>query len=414
MKYRIFGKSKRPAFTLVELLVVISIIGVLVGLLLPAVQSAREAARRMSCGNNVKQLGIAIHNYHTSHDQMPIHGTGPTNEHINLADPSIADDGTGYTRLELSYLVGLLPFIEQAGLWEQISNPLVEEDGQSWPAFGPRPNLGDYPAWAMDIPTYRCPSDPGFGLPSLGRTNYAACTGDSFYDCSIGVTDWEGTNSNGHWAYGSDERALKRSKCGMRGAFVPRKSMKFRDFRDGLSSTIMVGEIITDLGDRDNRGVASINNDTDNVINNPNFCTEQGQIDLNRPMYWRSDFTDIPSNPYNGRGFRWASFLPAQTQFNTILPPNRELCLPWRIDKYGVLPASSRHQGGLHVLMGDGAVKFISDSIDAGDSSSPMVYCRALSSPEISSPIEEGSRSPYGLWGALGTRSSEESIGDDY
>lgn len=413
MKSRIFGNSQRPAFTLVELLVVISIIGILIALLLPAVQSARESARRLSCGNNVKQLGIAIHNYHTSHDQMPIHGTGPTNEHINLEVPSIADDGTGYTRLELSFLVGLLPFIEQPGLWEQISNPLVEEDGQSWPAFGPRPNLGDYPAWAMDIPTYRCPSDPGFGLPSLGRTNYAACTGDSFYDCSIGVTEWKGTNSNGHWAYGSDKRALKRSKCGMRGAFVPRKSMKFRDFRDGLSSTIMVGEIITDLGDRDNRGIASINNGTMNVADSPGYCAQQpDQIDPSRPTFWRPEFP-ITSNPYNGRGFRWASFLPTQTQFNTILPPNRELCLPWRIDKYGVLSASSRHQGGLHVLMGDGAVKFLTNSIDAGDSSSPMVYCRAMAAGH-DSVNEEGSRSPYGLWGALGTRASEESIGDDF
>lgn len=178
MKNQMFTNSKRGAFTLVELLVVISIIGVLVALLLPAVQNARESARRMSCGNNVKQLGIAIHNYHTAHDQMPIHGTGPTNENINTATPdSIEDDGTGFTRLELSYLVGLLPFIEQAGLWEQISNPLTEEDGQIWPAFGPRPKTGEYPAWATDIPTYRCPSDPGFGVPALGRTNYAACTG---------------------------------------------------------------------------------------------------------------------------------------------------------------------------------------------------------------------------------------------
>ncbi len=211
---RNFLDSRRHGFTLVELLVVIAIIGILVGLLLPAVQAAREAARRMSCGNNVKQIALALHNYHAAYRRLPIQGGGPTNERINGTAEAIRTNGTGFTRLELSYLVGVLPFIEQQPLWEVISNPLTETDGDSWPAFGPRPTLGRYPPWATDIPTYRCPSDPGFGLPALGRTNYACCTGDAFYDAEEGATIWN--NVANRWEYQSNSRQMERVRNGMR------------------------------------------------------------------------------------------------------------------------------------------------------------------------------------------------------
>ncbi len=398
----------RRAFTLVELLVVIAIIGILVGLLLPAVQAAREAARRMSCSNNLRQIGIGLHNYHSAYKQLPIHGTGPTNEMNNSAGAADMNDGTGYTRLELSFLVGLLPFVEQQGLWAQISNPMIEADGDIWPAFGPRATQGNYPPWATELPTYRCPSDPGFGVPSLGRTNYAACTGDAFYDSENGVTIWR----FGRWQYESDARQLIRSQCGMRGAFVPRKSMKFRDFLDGLSNTIMVGEIATDLGDRDIRTHASTHNGGSIVVgNNPKTCadaTSPVQIDADRPRFWDPQYK-IAGAPVTRRGFRWAIFHPLQTQFNTILPPNGEVCLVGHTDTRGIVPPSSRHPGGCHLMMGDGAVVFMTDSVEAGDPRTPTVYCKALMA-EIDSVSRPGTRSNYGLWGALGTRASGETI----
>ena len=116
---------KRSAFTLVELLVVIAIIGVLVGLLLPAVQAAREAARRMSCSNNFKQLGLALHKYHSAYKRLPMQAGGTKQ---SLPSPNIAPPGSN--RLNLSWLVGLAPFIEQQALWEQISRPL-DSDGDS-------------------------------------------------------------------------------------------------------------------------------------------------------------------------------------------------------------------------------------------------------------------------------------------
>ena len=110
-------KQPRPAFTLVELLVVIAIIGVLVGLLLPAVQAAREAARRMSCSNNFKQIGLAVHNYHSAYSQLPKQksgtGLGPGTTFFYQGS-DFANQG------QLSWLVAILPFIEQQAMWEEV------------------------------------------------------------------------------------------------------------------------------------------------------------------------------------------------------------------------------------------------------------------------------------------------------
>ncbi len=399
----------RSGFTLVELLVVIAIIGILVGLLLPAVQAAREAARRMSCSNNVKQIALGLHNYHSAYKQLPIHGVGPTNENNNATGAAIVNDGSGFTRIELSYLVGLLPFVEQQAMWEMISHPLVETDGDRWPAFGPRPTLGSYPPWATDIPTYRCPSDPGFGLPALGRTNYACCTGDAFYDAEEGATIWP-TGAT-RWFYETDGRQMERVRAGMRGAFVPRKSMKFRDFTDGLSNTIMMGEIISGLTDRDKRSVSFINGKGGfaAVANNPKRCDDLGFVDTTRPRFW----TSAANVTFSERGTRWADFHTLLTQFNTILAPNSEVCLVGSSDTYGMAPPSSQHNGGVHIGMSDGSVRFITDSIEAGNSRSPTIYHRALAG-EINSSTPPGSRSPYGLWGALGTRASKETIDQEF
>ena len=191
-------RQPRQGFTLVELLVVIAIIGILVGLLLPAVQAAREAARRMSCSNNFKQIGLAVHNYHSSYKQLPQNGTGTTR---SLAG-NVTNNGN---RLFLSWLVPLTPFVEQQALWEKISNQSTEVTPgytmpgtvlsyngiQMWPAMGPTPWVRQYAPWETDVPTYRCPSDPAIGLPGHGRSNYAACIGDALDRVNYGGTsEW--------------------------------------------------------------------------------------------------------------------------------------------------------------------------------------------------------------------------------
>ena len=414
-------------FTLVELLVVIGIVGVLVGLLLPAVQAAREAARRMSCSNNFKQIGLAIHNYHSAFKQLPRHKGGTSGFKSGSNSSSLSgteywsDDDPPYShqtnREELSMLMGLTPFIEEQALWEQISNPNAPDtDGSAgdWNAMGPTPNRSNYGPWSTEIPTLRCPSDPGVGLPSMGRTNYAACLGDSPNRGSAGATDQ-------YLNRGINEALYTRAS--MRGVFVPRQTTRFRDILDGLANTIIAGEIATDLGDMDTRTMPRSDS---SVLSDAPYPCNTLQVDADRPQFWAAGTNVL--KVAEGRGYRWADGNPVFSVMNTILPPNAKTCVgndtrgatvvgvpagsefthatPTSAARQtsGFLPPSSRHQGGCHVLMGDGAVQFVTDSIDAGDVTEHPVHFSGVGGQA------PGSKSPFGLWGALGTRANHEVI----
>ncbi len=405
----------RSGFTLVELLVVIAIIGVLVGLLLPAVQAAREAARRMSCSNNFKQIGLGIHNYHSAFKQLPNQGTG-THVAAWTGGRDVWDQNPGgdlSSNMRLSYMVGILPFVEQQALWEMISNPHgFNSDGTPrtppWQAFGPYPTRVQYPPYATEVPTFRCPSDPGVGLPSLGRTNYACCEGDSSVgsrDPYLNIDEF-GSDPTVTFPYSPDTSHANQTRNSNRGMFVNHKEMKFRDVLDGLANTVMGGEIATDLGDNDNRTALPLDRPGHAAPNEKNQCRLNPSYgkqfaDPARPRFWLP--AGLVVNVTQGRGYRWHDFFPVYTQMTTVLPPNSVLCSEASDNRDLVSSPSSRHQGGCHVLMGDGAVVFITDSIEAGDSTAPQVDGRAGSTPV-------GSMSPYGLWGALGSRASKETI----
>lgn len=425
--------SRRPSgargFTLVELLVVIAIIGVLVGLLLPAVQAAREAARRMSCSNNFKQIGLAIHNYHSAYKQLPTHKAGTGLGGLGSTDDRVGTDGSDYHNGErLSIFVGLLPFFEGQALWEQIANPNVDRvDGMTqspaWPAMGPNVDGGQYPPWKTEIPTLRCPSDPGIGLPSFGRTNYAACLGDSPFRAASGATNLVLVRNSAR---------AQRTRAGQRGVFVPRQTAKFRDILDGLANTIMAGEIVTDLGDRDTRTAIIYNNAgfimqseanftgvPQSPVGSPSGCSNHPGIDPLRPQFWQAATTVISTttDAAQGRGYRWGSGEAIMTTMFTMSPPNSPACLVttneegvqrWQT-RAGVLPPGSRHQGGCHVLMGDGAVKFVTDSIEAGSQNNiPVGFMGSAANNNV-----PGAQSPFGLWGALGTRAVKEVIEEE-
>ena len=402
----------RAAFTLIELLVVIAIIGILVGLLLPAVQAAREAARRMSCSNNFKQIGLATHNYHSTYKRAPRHCAGTTGYDGNAWDKTNTHNSGG-----LSALVGLTPFFEQQAVWERIVNPFdYDEDGVvDFPPMGPHPDIAwdaarhNYTPWYTEMPTLRCPSDPGTGAPAAARTNYAVSLGDSVVRVYEGPIAWSGAADPGGNPWAIDPLSNSITRTSSRGFFVPRISTRFSHVLDGLSNTIMMGEIKTHLEDNDKSTRGNITLDT--VDTNPKSCEDAGHIDPARPQFWCDGSNcPVPTGPGfmepvgapHARGYQWAWALPQIGAITTILPPNSEICVDRWDEGGGALPVSSRHQGGAHILMADGAVIFITDSIEAGDPrAQPISYYN-----------RPGAESPFGLWGALGSRASKEVISE--
>lgn len=202
-----------------------------------------------------------------------------------------------------------------------------------------------------------------------------------------------------------------------RGVFSKRRDTKFRDILDGLSNTIAGGEMITDLGDRDVRSAVSGGNGGWVVEKNPLHCVQVPQIDPEAPGFWcdtaggSQNCSDPPFVPQNrdGRGMNWAWGAMSMSTIHTIRPPNSEVCFNGWHDNVGTCPPSSRHQGGAHILMADGAVKFITDSIEAGDQTAPVIGAN-LGGP----PHKAGKPSPYGLWGSLGSRGAKEKIEESF
>lgn len=390
----------RQAFTLVELLVVIAIIGVLVGLLLPAVQAAREAARRMSCSNNVKQLGLGLHNYHAAYDSFPSGGYG-----------TAPHDG------RLGMMVGLLPFIEQQALWEMISNPLAAGPGETptvpfmigtvpgWPAFGPQlhVDIATYDPWQTEIPGYRCPSDPGKATGGSAMTNYGYSIGDTI------KRNYYKLHSNWNTSPPSvPNTSLDRGS--RRGVFTREEFRGFRDILDGSSNSIAMAEIGTYLGDRGVVGAAlnSLNwtaaGGAETVSRSPAILNTK--LDPARPNFYGVPESQLYVTLGGSRGARWYDGLPVFTGVTTILPPNSPSVMGFdgygTYYEHGVYSASSRHQGGCHVLMADGSVKFITESIDTGNTQTGWSVSKDNNNV--------GDKSPYGIWGALGTLASGETI----
>ncbi|MBA2114803.1 DUF1559 domain-containing protein [Bremerella alba] len=212
------SRTKLRGFTLVELLVVIAIIGVLIALLLPAVQQAREAARRMSCSNKLKQIGLAIHNYHDTHTAFPIGVTSFT--------------GYGSSDNLPIWSVAILPFLEQSALYEQVKAETSNFSAQV-------PNGTSTNAGGQAVDAYMCPSDILGDIntfrSNMGKSNYMGCGGSMVYANSENFVpngNYDPQNYNGIFCY--DE------------------SRQFRDIIDGTSNTILAGE--RDGGDIANNG----------------------------------------------------------------------------------------------------------------------------------------------------------------
>jgi len=363
--------KKRRGFTLVELLVVIAIIGVMVGLLLPAVQAAREAARRMSCSNNFKQIGLGWHNYHAAFNKFA-HSRVLTTQNWRGLGPNVA----------------LLPFIEQQALWEQISNPHINSAGVRFEAFGGLPWDVNYTANRTQVSTYRCPSDPAPSI-GIGRCNYAYNYGDASYWITFFWPTWGG------------------DPAGRRGMWVWHQALGLNSCLDGTTNTIMMGEMATDNGDRAVSGSAAVFPDS-NIAMEKALCLTS--VDPLRPQFYRPDPQAVLGYGGSGgqanRGRWWTDSVAINSGMTTVISPNGPSCIytqgPFDDWGGGIFTASSRHPGGTHVLMTDGAVKFVTDSINSStDAMQPLTVTGW-------GVNRAGVQSPFGVWGAMGTRASKE------
>ena len=351
--------------------------GVLFAVIAPAMLAAREAARRMNCSNNLKLVGLGIHNYHSAYKQLPMAsgGTGGTTE----------ANGNAY---RLSGLAALLPFLEQQPLWEEIANP-YPADSPRFPQMGPVPwyDSSEYPLFASSIVTYRCPSDPA----PLSGTNYAFCYGDAIR--YVGMSQEQIAATLSEEERSDPEAGRVQFEGSARGAFASRGRRGFRDCLDGLSNTIGMAEIVS--SGEPSLIKTFVARDLDpGLINRPDACRQLA--DATNPRFYSASAA-LWNEP---RGLSWADGNIRFTGVTTVLPPNSPSCSTTNSELEGVYSASSHHQGGCHVLMMDGAVIFIMDSIEAGDASKPSIHFEN----------EPGKISPYGLWGALGTRANNELI----
>ena len=378
--------ARRRGFTLIELLVVIAIIAILVSLLLPAVQQAREAARRAQCQNNLKQLGLAMFNYESTYKVFPVacggsgtfsQGGGVTSHNSN--------------RTRLSGIAGLTPYLDNDALWNFISRPSVVGT-RNPPAMGPAPWNTYYPPWITQQLTLLCPSD-GAEVDDLADSNYGFNWGDnSEGNATDGSANflaagapWDGQNFVGK----------------TRGMALRYKSLSLRDMRDGTTSTLLLGEHGRYGGDLNFKGAAAFSTPA-TMYNTPYDICWAANADPNQPGFYKPG-TNVGNNDWK-RGDRWADGAPIHTGFNTIFPPNGPNCQEptggGRFDGTpgGLFSAASNHSGGAQFTLGDGSVKFISETVDSGNRNAAM---------------PTGGASPYGVWGALGTRNSGELISGD-
>lgn len=342
-------RSPHKGFTLVELLVVIAIIGILIALLLPAVQAAREAARRTQCTNNLKQLALAMQNYHDVYTRFPARQAGSGDQNSSSSNTH---------RGRLSGWVAVAPYIEQQSLYDQINaNPHQPPwNNTSW--------------YNTEIPALNCPSDPANTPPTgtaRGTVTYCMNGGDSPID-SFNAPP---------------------TSTSVRGVFHVFQWSTMAEISDGTSNTAVISERLRPRAQNSLGNIVGLSLGT-----NPLTC--RAAYDASQKRYITGSFTTDTAP-----GFRWADGAAWFAGFTTILPPNSASCANaashW---ERGIFTPSSRHPGGVNVAFADGSVRFVTETVDTGNLGATF--------PAVTA----GGPSPYGVWGALGTKSGGESTSD--
>lgn len=362
-------RAKRRGFTLIELLVVIAIIAVLIALLLPAVQAAREAARRAQCVNNLKQIGLGLHNYHQAVGTFPP-GHGQSTAYVGY---------TGYAGwTEWSAQAMLLPYMEQAPMYNAINFYYCG-------GYGAGAYI-NYTAWTSKLTIFACPSDTNINKGTVPRGTGLPDTNN--YRASIGTTTAVGwTNASaiiqgpGYASCQPDPFNKNGGQPGCSpyatGLFAYWIAYGIQDCTDGTSNTVAYSESL--VGDqsyspfRGNNSVTGVTGASNmewmdisaapmTLINTAlNTCTQSYQMAMS-----------TGANASNANGARWGWGAATMTMFHTIVPPNskqwkwnscRDGCGGCGPDDSIFSNAQSNHSGGVNVLFADGSVKFVKDSI---------------------------------------------------
>ena len=365
--------SRRAGFTLVELLVVIAIIGVLVALLFPAVQAAREAARRMQCSNHLKQLTLAMHNYHDVFKTTPLH-----------MHRAAHDYGRNGNSGNLSWYYGLLPFIEQVNVFDRLPSEITG-DGYSWNGIV----SGNTPLGQMarvHVSNFLCPSESTMNnvVAGVENFNYVANAGPPR---QLALPD--GSTSNRSRGIISHSRMSSYGpntlNCSGQWLSGSNNIVRFGDVTDGLSNTAALSESLVNDGtgeSRDPRRLLCYTSAA--LIQSPGTSLDQFvRNGLTSYLNWAS------WSQYKGISWLYTSSWEKHL-YNHAFPPNTISIPGYNTDWFrcseadGAITPSSNHPTGVHLSMADGSVRFMQDSIDLH------------------------------VWWAIGTRASGELTGDDW
>jgi prepilin-type N-terminal cleavage/methylation domain-containing protein/prepilin-type processing-associated H-X9-DG protein len=336
---------RRRGFTLIELLVVIAIIGVLIALLLPAVQSAREAARRSQCTNNLKQIGLALHNYHDANETFPM-GASLGMRNLNQY----------YAKQNFSPHVAMLNQLEQQPVYNSINFYWGCEDDTAQTCF-----VVNSTATRMKIATFCCPSDPNAGVPDHNldpNTNsYYGCIGTTTYLLNTNTSIGPYLNGNG-------------PPLPSTGIFTWQMSYGIRDILDGASNTIAFAEGVVGnqklVAHQRRIGLTSVKMPAGALVYDASLVPDQLNLAIQAcSQKWLSS----NSTPDRQRGENWAHGCQDMTLFTTLVTPNAFTTTWTNCSAVGSGAMSSfsnsdsYHPGGVNVLLSDGSVRFVKDSV---------------------------------------------------